>query len=182
MQALSRLLSGRATRQDLQPSPVFSNVERGPKRFEGRKLGILVTDGVDAKVLKGLTSAVLKEKGLVELIAPKVGGVAASDGNLIEAQHIIDGRPSVLFDAVATLPSDAGLEYLLKEATARDLLAHAFQHCKFIGYSEVALPLLGKAGIEKDIDEGVLELSGSASLTSFVKELGKLRFWGREPS
>jgi catalase len=41
------------TRQDLEPSPALSIVERGPKRFEGRKLGILITDGVDAKLLKG---------------------------------------------------------------------------------------------------------------------------------
>ncbi len=170
------------TRQDLEPSPALSIAERGPKRFEGRKLGILVTDGVDAKVLKALTSAVLKEKGLVELIAPKVGGATTSDGSFIEAQHMIDGGPSVLFDAVALLPSEAGVEDLLKEATARDFVADAFQHCKFIGYNDVALPLLEKAGIAKDIDEGVLELSGGTTLTSFVEELGKLRIWGREPS
>lgn len=170
------------TRQDLEPSPALSIAERGPKRFEGRKLGILVTDGVDAKLLKALTSAVLKEKGLVELIAPKVGGATTSDGSFIEAQHMIDGGPSVLFDAVALLPSEAGVEDLLKEATARDFVADAFQHCKFIGYNDVALPLLEKAGIAKDIDEGVLELSGGTTLTSFVEELGKLRIWGREPS
>lgn len=170
------------TRQDLEPSPALSIAERGPKRFEGRKLGILVTDGVDAKLLKALTSAVLKEKGLVELIAPKVGGATTSNGSFIEAQHMIDGGPSVLFDAVALLPSEAGVEDLLKEATARDFVADAFQHCKFIGYNDVALPLLEKAGIAKDIDEGVLELSGGTTLTSFVEELGKLRIWGREPS
>ncbi|AYD05214.1 catalase C [Neorhizobium sp. NCHU2750] len=170
------------TRQDLEPSPALSIVERGPKRFEGRKLGILVTDGVDAKLLKALTSAVLKEKGLVELIAPKVGGVTTSDGSFIAAHHMIDGGPSVLFDAVGLLPSEAGVEDLLKEATARDFVADAFHHCKFIGYSDVALPLLEKAGIGKDIDEGVLELSGGTTLTSFVEELGKLRVWGREPS
>jgi catalase len=171
-----------ATRQDLDPSPALSIVERGPKRFEGRKLGILVTDGVDAKLLKSLISAVIKEKGLVELIAPKVGGVTASDGSFIEAQHMIDGGPSVLFDAVALLPSQAGVEDLLKEATARDFVADAFQHCKFIGYSGGARPLLDKAGVIKEMDEGVLEVSSATSATTFVEELGKLRVWGREPS
>ena len=36
------------TRQDLDPSPALSIVQNGPKRFEGRKLGILVSDGTDA--------------------------------------------------------------------------------------------------------------------------------------
>ena len=44
------------TRQDLDPSPALSIVENGPERFEGRKLGILVTDGTDAGLLKALKS------------------------------------------------------------------------------------------------------------------------------
>ena len=170
------------TRQDLEPSPALSIVDRGPKRFEGRKLGILVTDGVDAKLLKGLTDAIVKEKGVVELIAPKVGGVEASDGNLIEAHHMIDGGPSVLFDAVALLTSAAAMDDLVNEAAARDFVADAFQHCKFIGYDQSALPLLEKAGIAGALDEGTLTLPGEDGLSGFVAELGKLRVWGREPS
>lgn len=170
------------TRQDLEPSPALSIVERGPKRFEGRKLGILITDGVEVKLLKGLAKAITAEKAVFELIAPKVGGVTASDGSLIEAHHMIDGGPSVLFDAVALLTSAAAIEELVKEATARDFVADAFQHCKFIGYDQSALPLLEIAGIADSMDEGVLPLPGEEGLAAFVSELGKLRVWGREPS
>ena len=170
------------TRQDLEPSPALSIVQRGPKRFEGRKLGILITDGVDAKLLKGLTKAVEAEKAVFELIAPKVGGVTASDGTVVEAHHMIDGGPSVLFDAVALLTSAAAIDELIKEATARDFVADAFQHCKFIGYDQSALPLLEKAGIADVMDEGMLPLPGEGGLAAFVSELGKLRVWAREPS
>jgi catalase len=170
------------TRQDLEPSPALSIIERGPKRFEGRKLGILITDGVDAELLKGLTAAITQEKAVFELIAPKVGGVTASDGNWVEAHHMIDGGPSVLFDAVALLTSAAAIDDLVKEATARDFVADAFQHCKYIGYDQSAFPLLEKAGIAGDLDEGVLALPGEDGLAAFVSELGKLRVWGREPS
>jgi catalase len=170
------------TRQDLEPSPALSIVQRGPKRFEGRKLGILITDGVDAKLLKGLTKAVEAEKAVFELIAPKVGGVTASDGTFVEAHHMIDGGPSVLFDAVALLTSAAAIDELIKEATARDFVADAFQHCKFIGYDQSALPLLEKAGIADVMDEGLLPLPGEGGLAAFVSELSKLRVWAREPS
>jgi Catalase len=170
------------TRYDLEPSPALSIVKRGPKSFAGRKLGILITDGVDAKLLKALVSAVRKEKGLVEYIAPKIGGVTASDGSWVDAQYMIDGGPSVLFDAVALLTSTDAMDDLLKEATARDFVADAFQHCKYIGYDETAFPLLEKAGIGSDLDEGVLPLPGERGLAAFVEELGKLRVWGREPS
>ncbi|MFN3718872.1 MAG: catalase C [Rhizobium rhizophilum] len=170
------------TRQDLEPAPSLSIVERGPKRFEGRKLGILITDGVDAKLLKGLTAAITKEKAVFELIAPKVGGVKASDGSWIEVHHMIDGGPSVLFDAVALLTSAEAMDDLVKEATARDFVADAFQHCKFIGYDKSAMPLLEKAGISEALDEGVIDLPGEEGLDVFVTSLGKLRVWGREPS
>ncbi|MBW9118104.1 catalase C [Rhizobium cauense] len=169
-------------RQDLEPSPALSIIKRGPNRFEGRKLGILVTDGVNAALLKSLGSAIAKEKAVFEVIAPKVGGVTASDGSWVEADHMIDGGPSVLFDAVALLTSEEAMDDLVREATARDFVADAFQHCKFIGYDKSALPLLEKAGIADSFDEGIVALPGEKDVALFVKELGKLRIWGREPS
>ena len=59
------------TRQDLDPSPKLSIVENGPQRFEGRKLGILVTDGTDAAILKALKAALGKEGATFEIIAPE---------------------------------------------------------------------------------------------------------------
>lgn len=170
------------TRQDLEPSPALSIVERGPKRFEGRKLGILVSDGTDAAVFKALLAEITEQKATFEVIAPKIGGVTLSDGNWIEAHQMIDGGPSVLYDAVALLPSAEGTGDLLKEATARDFVADAFVHCKFIGYVETALPLMQKAGIADLLDEGVIALGAAKDVTAFIKALGKLRVWGREPS
>lgn len=58
------------TRQDLPPSPALSIIENGPERFGGRKLGILITDGTDAALLKSLQKAVEKAGATFELIAP----------------------------------------------------------------------------------------------------------------
>jgi catalase len=170
------------TRQDLEPSEKLSIVKNGPKRFEGRKLGILVTEGVDAKVLKGLTAAISKAKGVHEIIAPKIGGVAASDGQWVEAHQTIDGGPSVLYDAVVLLPSADGVADLVKDAAARDFVADAFAHCKYIGYVGDAIPLMEKAGIADAMDEGTVALPGDDVIAAFVEELGKLRVWAREPS
>ncbi|MBA1346279.1 catalase [Rhizobium sp. WYCCWR 11146] len=170
------------TRQDLEPSPALSIIERGPKRFEGRKLGILVSDGTDAAIFKALLAEITEQKATFEVIAPKIGGVTLSDGNWIEAHQMIDGGPSVLYDAVALLPSAEGTGDLLKEATAHDFVADAFVHCKFIGYVETALPLMQKAGIADSLDEGVIALGAAKDVTAFIMALGKLRVWGREPS
>ncbi|SEO07141.1 catalase [Bradyrhizobium sp. OK095] len=171
------------TRQDLEPSPALSIVENGPQRFEGRKLGILVSDGSDANVLKALKSALDKAGAAYEIIAPKVTGVKASDGGWIEADQMIDGGPSVLYDAVALLPAADAIDDLLLESTARDFVADAFAHCKFIGYVEAALPLFEKAGVSaEDFDEGCILMGSPKSAKSFVDSLSPLRVWEREPN
>ena len=113
-------------RNDLEPSKALSIIQNGPKKFLGRKVGILVTDGTDRAVYEELKAAVEAEGSMVEVIAPAVGGAQASDGSLIEAQQKIGGGPSVLYDAVAVIPSDAGCQALLKNAAAKDFVSDAF--------------------------------------------------------
>ena len=168
-----------ATRRDLAASDALSILKNGPGRFEGRKLGILVTDGTDAGVLNAVKLALTKAGASFEIIAPKVGGAKASDGSWIEAQQMISGAPSVLYDAIALLPAKPAMAELLKESTARDFVADAFAHCKFIGFVEAAAPLLSKAGITED--EAVIPLSSAKDVAGFVARLGELRWWAREP-
>jgi catalase len=138
-----------------------------------------VTDGVDAKLLAALTKAVTEAGAVVKLVAPNVGGVKASDGSWIEANEKIDGGPSVVFDAVALLLSDEGAKLLAKESTARDFVADAFAHMKFIAYTKAALPLLEKAGVAHDLDAGCVELEKANGAAAFIKACGKLRVWAR---
>lgn len=171
-----------STRQDLEAAPTLSIVENGPQRFEGRKLGILVTDGFDAAILKALKAALTEAGAAFEIIAPEIGGAKAGDGTLLEADQMIGGGPSVLYDAVALLPSSAEIEDLVKESTARDFVADAFAHCKFIGYTSAATALFEKAGIaEADYDEGIVALTSAKTVAAFVESLGRLRVWDREP-
>ena len=109
-----------------------------------------------------------------------VGGVEASDGSWIAADEKIDGGPSVVFDAVAILLSDAGAQLLAEEATARDFVADAFAHCKFIGHTAAAMPLLEKAGIAASRDSGVIQLGGPADAARFLEACRQLRLWERE--
>jgi catalase len=170
--------AAKPTRQDLKKSPALSILLNGPESFKGRKVGVLVTDGVDSKILESLKGALKKEGALLEIIAPKVGGVEASDGSWIEAAQKIDGGPSVLYDAVALLPSEDGAKLLAKEPAARDFVADAFAHMKFIGYAEPAAMLFSNAGISEKRDEGFIPLKG-ADCSAFVAACRQLRHWAR---
>ncbi|MGN6606588.1 MAG: catalase, partial [Jatrophihabitans sp.] len=70
--------AARPTRKDLKPSPKLSILLNGPKSFAGRKVGALVTDGVDADVLAALRKALKAEGAMLKLVAPEVGGVKDS--------------------------------------------------------------------------------------------------------
>ncbi|RWN56947.1 catalase [Mesorhizobium sp.] len=169
-----------APRDDLEPSPALSIIRNGPDSFAGRKVGVLVSPGADAALLKNLQAAIEKEGAVMEVIAPKVGGVEAADGSLIAAKHMIDGGPSVLFDAVALILSEEGAERLTGEAAARDFVADAFAHCKFIGFTSGAVPLLQKAGVDPEADEGMIGLDDPKAITGFIEGCRKLRLWSRE--
>lgn len=113
-------------------------------------------------------------------VAPTVGGVKASDGSIIEAQQKIGGGPSVLYDAVAVMPSADGVQSLLKNAAAKNFVSDAFAHLKFIVYDEAAMPLFEKAGMAADLDEGCIILKAAKDVQTFVTACRKLRRWDRE--
>ncbi|MGB3335836.1 MAG: catalase [Devosia sp.] len=164
---------------DLPPSDLLSILKNPPPSFAGRKIGALVTDGTDAPLLAALKGAVTAEGATLELIAPTVGGVTLSDGTLQPVHHMVDGGPSVLFDAVAVLSSDEGILSLLKLPPARDFVSDAYAHYKFIAFTEPATKLFAKVGLPEDLDDGFLALGPEDDAGRFVEMCRRLRFWDR---
>ncbi|MEO8327291.1 MAG: catalase, partial [Nitrospirota bacterium] len=171
--------AAKPTREDLQKSPALSMLLNSPNTFKGRKIGVLITDGVDMKLFESLKAAVKSAGAIMEIVAPGVGGVEASDGTWIEAAQKVDGGPSVLYDAVALLPSEEGGLALAKDPAARDFVADAFAHMKFIGYVEAVTPLFQKAGVQESRDAGFFALDKGKGSTQFLEACRKLRFWDR---
>ncbi len=163
---------------DLPESPTLSIIKKLPATLKGRKLGVLVTDGIDAGLLVGLRSAVEAEGAQLEIVAPRIAGITTQDGTALAADHTVSGGPSVLFDAVVIAASSAGAQALRNDAGVRDWIANAFAHLKFIGHTADAQPLLDKAGVEPD--EGVLSVDGDG-VPAFLKAAKQHRLWAREP-
>lgn len=173
-------VAARAPITDLPASDKLSIVKNGPDSFKGRKLGLLLSDGADAKIVKALIAAVDGEEAVYEVITPKIAGVTLSDGTTVAAKHKIDGGPSVLFDAVAVVVSAEGAALLSIDAAAKDFVTDAFAHCKYIGMSAEAEAIFVKAGIADDLDEACLPLSKAADAKAFLAACRTLRHWPRE--
>jgi catalase len=168
---------------DMPPSPMLSLLAKAKATFEGRKVGILVSDGCDGDLIASLKAAVTAAGGKVEIIAPTIYGVTTASGERLPADHKVDGGPSVLFDAVAILPSDAGGAKLALEAAAVNFVRDAFGHLKVIGYLPAAAPLFVKGGINDaapDTDAGLIAFPAS-SVKDFVAAASAGRIWAREP-
>jgi catalase len=163
---------------DLPASPALSILANGPGSFAGRKIGILVTAGADAGKLTELRSAAEQEQVNVELVAPAVGGVETSDGSRVPADQKIDGGPSVLYDAVVVLASEAGARDLAMLPAARDFVSDAYAHCKFIGYAGDPTPLFVAAGVGGLMDDGFVSLNEHPA-AGFIARCAELRYWPR---
>ena len=164
---------------DLPASAKLSILANGPKSFKGRKMGLLLTDGSSADLFDALTKALTAEGAVWEVVAPKIGGVTLDNGTKVAAKQKIDGGPSVLFDAVALLPSAEGAALLAQDGASKDFVADAFGHCKFIGHVAAAKPLIDAARVP-ELDEGFIALGKAKDAKALVTACRDLRFWPRE--
>jgi catalase len=174
--------AARPTRQDLPQSPKLSILRNGPDSFRGRRIGALVTEGADADIFNELKKAVDAEKASLAVVAPTIGGIKASDGTVIPADEKIDGGPSVLFDAVVLITADDAMDELAQHSPARDFVNDAFAHCKYIGYTEAAMPLFESAGLENKLDAGCVPLTTPQDAAGFLQSCTPLRYWARQGS
>ena len=156
---------------DMKLSDALSIVKKGDPPMTGRKVAILFDEGSDKAAIDALVAAVKKAGGSSVLIAPKVGGLKVNGGTL-KADGQLAGSPSVLFDAVALVLTEAAAAKLCNEGAAVQFVMDAFGHVKTIGHDPGAQALLDKAGVVAD--------GGVVSLDMFAKVAPK-RHWDREP-
>ena len=164
----------------LNESPALSILKNGPKSFAGRKVGVLVTDGVEDKLLEGLKGALKQEGAELVVIAPHVGKINTRSGASIPVDQKLEGAPSVLFDAVVLAIPEAAAEQISRKPAARDFVADALSHHKFIGYTTGAKALLKRAGGSEKPDDGMISLDNPDDCANFVSHCRKLRYWERD--
>ena len=161
--------------QDLPLSPALRIIDRMKPTLQGRCIGILVADGSNGNTVANLRKAAEKAGATVKIVAPKVGGALLRDGTLLPAHGQLQGTPSVVFDAVASVLSPEMGAQLAREAAAVDWFRDAFGHLKAIAACKGTQVILQAAGIEPDA--GVLD---PADVQGFLAA-AQTRQWDREP-
>ena len=167
--------------RDADPSAALSQYAKAPESFAGKKIGLLTTNGVDAKLLAALKKLVKSENAVLEIITPTIGPITTSKGDEVTPDHFLSGAPSCLFDCVVIAPSADNAGMLASQAAAVDFIRDAFAHLKVIGFQQTAEMLFEKASVSTDADEGLVDVT-SAKLESLMETAKRHRIWEREPS
>ncbi|MCA9149714.1 MAG: catalase [Planctomycetales bacterium] len=165
---------------ECRPSSPLSQYAAPPESLSGKKIGLLTTDGVEAKLYNALLKAAKSEKATLEVIAPTIGSIATSAGKEVSPDHFVTGAPSVLFDTIVIAPAAQHADKLTSMAAAVDWLRDAFAHLKIIAFTEPATPIFELAGMAMDADEGLVNLS-EQTVNEYVAAARSFRIWEREP-
>jgi len=125
-------------------SPTLS-MDRPPPMVRGRKIAILVGNGVDAGVVRSMAGDIAKAGQLTELIGPNAGAVIDATGKPLPVNRAAPNAPSVIYDAVLVPPGVA--EGLATMPIAQRFIDEAFRHGKPIAATSDARGLLERLGL-----------------------------------
>jgi catalase len=162
--------------QKMKPSPALQIIGKMKDTLMGRAIGILIAEGSDGAAIKKIQQAAADAGATVKIVAPKVGGTRLADGSMMAADGQLAGTPSVLFDAVAIILSDAGAKTLSMEGAAIDFVRDAYAHLKAITVDKGGQALLKLANVAPDA--GVVDANNKDAFITAAKT----RQWEREKS
>ncbi|MBV4538865.1 catalase HPII [Pseudomonas urmiensis] len=163
----------------LAKSPALSQMNHpGSVGIKGRKIALLVADGVDGADVDRLVKALEAQSARPLLLGPSSAPVKTADGQALAVDASMEGMPSVLVDGVLVPAGKASLQALGESGLAKHYLLEAYKHLKAIGVAKDAKALLDKLGLKED--KGLLVGDDQKAVDAFVKAVEGHRVWERE--
>jgi len=143
-------------KSELDASPALSLFARpGDGGVAGRRVAILVADGVEAASLKVVYDALAHARVAPRYVGVKLGEVKADGGATIAVEATLETMPSSLWDAVV-IPGGALADARLAEVGAAvEFVREQYRHCKTLLVLGDSAQLLAAAGVswaQADVD------------------------------
>ena len=169
---------------EVKASPPLSLLARpGDGGIATRKVAILVAPQVDGASVQLVADALIAQGAVPRLVGPRVGGFAAGDGSLLDADASFENHPSALFDGVVIPDGPDAIEALAGNGQALEFVRDQFRHCKTMLALGAGRVLLERAGIPtKEGDGGLLieQKPGKQAVQAFIDALARHRHPERE--
>lgn len=151
-------------------SPALS-MDKSPPLVRGRKIAILVGDGVDSGLVKAMVGDLAKAGQVPELIGPTAGAVIDASKKPMPVNRAAPNAPSVIYDAVLIPPGVA--QGLMAMPMGQRFIDEAFRHGKPIAAAEDARALFELIGIG---DAEGLAIGGNKLASVLLENLSQHRF------
>ena len=162
---------------------IIANADEGTAK--GRKVAILVADGVDGAAVAAM-KATLKKAGVTALVlAEHLGTVASTNGEPLAVDHTIVTMPSIGFDAIYVPGGADSAAALAASGDAVHYVAETYKHVKPIAAAADGIDLLRQAGIIEDdqtatnAETGILIGTPAKIGAAFTAALAAHRVWTR---
>jgi catalase len=123
---------GRANHGRLSPALSQESMP-GSVGIVGRKVAILVADGVEAESVDVVRTALAEGGAAVELLAPVGGAVLTATGETMPVARAMNTVASVLYDAVVVADGLESVGALVNDGYAVHFVAEAYKHAKALG-------------------------------------------------
>ncbi len=160
-------------------SPALSMDKPGTD-IKGRKIAILVADGVNGDQIAAIKERLVNEGAKADVISRFSGSVKGADGSKVPVDKPAPNAPSVFYDAVF-IPGGADNAVALgKFGAAVHFINEAFLHGKAIGAAGEGVQLLKKIGLGEidfstngtgaTVKQGVVTAPDSAGFDAFLNE------------
>jgi len=160
----------------LAQSPALSQMNHpGSVGIKGRKIAVLVADGVDAASVDKLVKALEAHSARPLLLGPTSAPVKAADGKQLPVDASMEGMPSIMFDGIVVPGGKASTDALAASGLARHFLLEGYKHLKAMVLTK---ELLGSLGLKED--KGLLLGDEQKTVDAFVKAVEGHRVWERE--
>ena len=156
-----------------------------------RKIAFLAADGVDELSVTTVKAALEAAGATVEIIAPRLNYIVASNDTEIAVDQSFLTAASVLYDAVYVPSGTNSVATVEADADAVHFLNEAFKHCKAIAADAGAIQVLEATYFSKKLPaeysdetikkEGLIVSDDPEVLTGkFILAISQHRFWERE--
>ncbi|GLS95552.1 catalase [Piscinibacter gummiphilus] len=172
---------------EVTQSPALSLLARpGDGSIAGRKVAILVADGVAGAGVTAIHEALFARGAVPRFAAPRIGPVQTSDGVAIEADVSLENEPGFLFDALVLPDGEAGVDALAADAHTFEFIRDQYRHCKPLLALGAGAALLEKAGVPSSLPSGepdlglILEADADAGAKKFIHAMAHHRYFERE--
>ena len=162
----------RAPEPEVTRSPALSLMARaGHVGVKGRRVALLVADGVEAGPITAVFERLLAEGAVPRFVGSRLGRAAAAGGDALEVDVTMEATPAVLYDAVVVPGGADAADALARDGRTLEFIKDQYRHCKPMLVIGEGSTLLAKAGVPEALPSGAPDpglIIGSGAVASYV--------------